>query len=78
MCVCLDHVDAEWLESWLDENENNYTWNAVESAFLAHFDNSNAMVLWSSQIRALKMGEKGSQRYTDQYLSLVRKLKWLS
>src|SRR5665213_2936042 len=53
-----------------------YNWTKVEKAFNAHFDDPNAMAMWLSQVRTLKMELHGGQRYTDRFLLLARKLQW--
>lgn len=76
MCTCFENVDAEWLEQWIDTNpEQSRVWLQLEQACRAHFENPNAMALWLSQIRELRMTE-GAQRYSDKFLKLARRLRW--
>jgi hypothetical protein len=73
--VCLDSVDGRWFEAWMKEHQE-HTWKDAEKAFIAHFQNPNATAIWMSEIRALKMGRNGVQRYADQFVRLAEKMKW--
>ena len=67
LATCLDNVDAKWLESWLDSNlDSSTTWNDIEKAFIGHFQDPNAAALWMFQLKSLKMGKDGVQKYSDQ------------
>ena len=76
LALCLDPVDQQWLTNWKNDNSRG-TWNELKDGFIAHFQHPNAMVLWQDEILSLKMEQMGSvQRYTDQFLRLVKKLGW--
>ena len=53
--LCLDAVDCQWLEEWIEQQEFDISWQEVEHAFIAHFQNPNAILVWQEQIRSLKM-----------------------
>lgn len=77
MALCLDNIDARWMESWLDKNLTTRTsWTEVESAFISHFQNPNASAIWLAQMRSLKMENFNVQRYSDQFMKLAEKLHW--
>jgi len=77
LALCLDSIDARWLESWLGRNWTpQLKWKDVVTIFITHFQNPNTSAQWMSQIRALRMDKDGVQRYSDQYLRLAERLHW--
>ncbi len=43
--LCLDAVDCKWFEEWTGQQEENVTWQELERAFIAHFQNPNAKLV---------------------------------
>ena len=45
-------------------------------AFIGHFQNPNAAIIWQDKIHQLHVDNTGVQRYTDQFVRLAHRLKW--
>ena len=73
LVLCLDSVDGQWLKS---KNLEEMTWTEIEEEFIAHFQHPNAIAVWQEKIRNLRVDGSGVQRYTDQFVRLVQRLRW--
>ena len=73
--LCLDSVDGQWLTTNLSKLKL-MTWNGFMDAFISHFQNPNAAIIWQDKIRQLHVDSTGVQRYTDQFVRLAHRLKW--
>ncbi len=75
--LCLDATDVQWISQWTRSHGDEGTvWNDFREAFIAHFQHPNAMIVWQSKIRSLKMDNTGVQRYSDQFIRLANRLGW--
>ena len=59
-----------------NEAAASISWDRFSSIFLQHFQHPHQQVFLQTQIRRLRMGSDGIQRYTDQFLRLAERLNW--
>ena len=77
VALCLDTTDVQWIDQWVRRNgDDEDVWNDFKENFISHFQHPNAMVVWQSKIRALRMDNSGVQRYSDQFIRLALRLGW--
>ena len=74
MKLCLEQVDARWLDMVPAPTKGN--WRSLQRLFIQHFQHPQAHNMHMDQIRKLKMGDLGVQRYTDQFTYLANLIGW--
>ena len=68
--LCLDSIDNQWLE------DNEGEWGDVKEGFIGHFKSPHAEIMWLKQIEQLQVGKNSVQRYTDQFMRLMKRVGW--
>lgn len=73
--LCMDSTDVDFVEQFMEENEER-PWEKFSKAFVAHFQHPNTAAILQGKIRQLRMSDLGAQKYSDQFMKLMKQLGW--